>query len=131
MPHFIVEYSANLEPTVNIGELISTVHKAAIASGVFPLKGTRTRAARRDLYEIADGHADNGFVHITARIGQGRNLDVRQEAGELIYEAACEYLRSYFEQHPLAISFEMQEIDADTSFKFNNLPAWIERRQSL
>ena len=130
MPHFIVEYSANLEPAVNIGELVSSVHKAAIMSGVFPLKGTRTRAARRDLFEIADGHADNAFVHITARIGQGRSVDVRQQAGELIYEAACEYLRPYFEQHPLAISFEMQEIEADTSFKFNNIPEWIERRQS-
>lgn len=130
MPHFIVEYSANLEPAVNIGELLSCVHKAAVVSGIFPLKGMRTRAARRDYFEIADGHADNAFVHITARIGQGRSVEVRQQASELIYEAACEYLRPVFEQRPLAISFEMQEIDADTSFKFNNIPEWMERRQA-
>ncbi len=130
MPHFTVEYSTNLEPAVNIDELVSVVHQAALDSGVFPLKGTRTRAAPRSVYEIADGHAENAFVHITAMIGEGRTIAVRQQAGELIYEAACEYLRDYFDDHPLAISFVMQEIEADTSFKFNNLPEWIERRKT-
>jgi 5-carboxymethyl-2-hydroxymuconate isomerase len=129
MPHFIVEYSANLESGVDINGLVEAVHKAALDTGVFPLKGTRTRAARREIYEIADGHADNAFVHVTARIGHGRKVEVRQSAGESVFDAACEFLRPYFEQHPLAVSFEIQEIDPDTSFKFNNLPDWIERRQ--
>lgn len=129
MPHFIVEYSANLEPAVDIRGLIGAVHDAAIASGVFPLKGTRTRAARREVYAIADGHPDNAFVHVLARVGHGREVEVRQQAAEAVFDAACEYLRPYFEEHPLAVSFEMQEIEAATSFKFNNLPDWIERRQ--
>ena len=76
MPHFIVEYSANLESAADIKGLVAAVHKAAIQTGVFPLKGTRTRAARREVYEIADGHADNAFVHVTARIGRGRSVEV-------------------------------------------------------
>ena len=129
MPHFIVEYSANLESAADIEGLVATVHKAAINTGVFPLKGTRTRAVRREIYEIADGHPDNAFVHVTARIGHGRSVEARQSAGEAIFDAVCEFLRPYFEQHPLAVSFEIQEIDPDTSFKFNNLPDWIEQRQ--
>ncbi|MFT4563446.1 MAG: 5-carboxymethyl-2-hydroxymuconate isomerase [Gammaproteobacteria bacterium] len=130
MPHFIVEYSANLEACVDIQNLIQAVHDAAIETGVFPLKGTRTRAARRQTYAIADGHPDNGFVHVTARIGPGRSIAVRQQAGEAIYDAVCEYMRAYFEKNPLAISFEMQEIDPHTSFKFNNLPDWIAERKT-
>jgi len=129
MPHFIVEYSANLDTRIDIPNLIQAVHVAAIETGVFPLKGTRTRAVRRELYVIADGHPDNGFIHVTARIGHGRSTAVRQQAGEAIYDAVCEFMRSYFEQNPLAISFEMQEIDPDTSFKFNNFPDWIAARE--
>ena len=128
MPHFIVEYSANLEAEIDIKDLIGAVHDAAIRTGVFPLKGTRTRAQRHDIYKIADGHTDNAFVHVLARIGHGRSAAVRQQAGQAIHDSVCDYLRSYSEQHPLAISFEMREIDPDTSFKLNNLPQWIEAR---
>ena len=130
MPHFIVEYSANLEPAVNISELVAAIHVAAIGTGVFPLKGTRTRAVRRDIYAIADQHVDNAFVHVSAKIGHGRTVEVRQEAGEAVFNAACAYLRPYFEAHPLAVSFDIQEIDPVTSFKSNNLPQWIERRRA-
>lgn len=129
MPHFIVEYSSNLEPAVDIAALVAVIHRAAIATAVFPPSGIRTRAARRDIYEIADGHADNAFVHVLARIGHGRSEAVRRQVGEVVFQAAYEYLRPYLEQHPLAISFELHEIDAHSSFKFNNLPDWIEQRQ--
>ena len=130
MPHFIVEYSANLESRVDIKNLIQAVHAAAIETGVFPLKGTRTRAVPRETYVIADGHADNGFVHVTSRIARGRSTEVRKRASEAIYDVVCAFMRSYFEQNPLAISFEMQEIEPDTSFKLNNLPEWIAERET-
>ena len=71
MPHLIVEYSANLEPALDIATLVEALHEAALETGVFPIGGMRTRAARRDLYRIADGHADNAFIHVQARIGAG------------------------------------------------------------
>jgi 5-carboxymethyl-2-hydroxymuconate isomerase len=128
MPHFIVEYSANLATRVDIEKLIEVVHRAAIQTGIFPLKGTRTRAVSRDTYLIADEHPDNGFVHVVGRIGHGRDAATRQAAAEAVFDVVCEYLRPYFEKQPLAVSLEFQEIDADTNFKFNNLPEWIARR---
>ena len=128
MPHFIIEYSANLEPHIDINALVRTVHEAAIETGIFPLKGLRTRACPRHTYRIADAHPDNAFVHITARVGHGRTVAIRRAAGEAVFGAACEFLRPHFERNPLAISFEMEQIDPDTSFKANNLPAWITHR---
>ena len=37
MPHLIIEYSANLEPEIQIRQLVDTLHAAAIATGVFPV----------------------------------------------------------------------------------------------
>ena len=129
MPHLIVEYSANLDDMLDIQSLVHAVHEAALDTGIFPKAGTRTRAARRAAYEIADGHADNSFVHLTVRVGAGRPVAVRQEAGNLIFARLTDALAAHSATHPIAISFEMVEINPDTSWKQNNLPQALEARQ--
>ena len=121
MAHFIIEYSANIEERLDLDTLMVKVRDAAVATGVFPLGGIRVRAARRDHYVVADGHSDNGFIHCIARIGAGRPLERRRRAGEALFEVICTHLTALYEDNPLAISFEMQEIDPDLSFKKNNL----------
>ena len=121
MPHLILEYSANLEDQVDIKGLVRTVHDAALNTGIFPEAGTRTRAAKRTAYEIADRHPDNGFVHLTLRIGMGRTVEVRQTAGEQIFAALTRALADRYAEGRLAVSFEMVEINADTSWKQNNI----------
>ena len=128
MPHFIIEYSANLDSELDLPAFVEAVHEAALATGIFPLKGMRTRAARRETYRIADGHPDNGFVHLVARIGHGRTLEVKKTGGQAIFDAVTAHLKPLSDRLPLAISFEIQEIDPDLNFKTNNLPEWIERR---
>src|SRR5262249_61145050 len=84
MPHIIVEYSANLRERIGPGKLVECVHQAALRTGVFPIGGTRTRAAERAYYRVADGHPDNAFVHVVMRIGHGRDLETRRRrAGEV------------------------------------------------
>ena len=130
MPHFIIEYSANLEQQISVDDVISRVHAAAAETGIFPLKGTRTRAARREAYQIADGHPDNLFVHLQARIGAGRSLDVKQQAAQHIFEALTAVLEPVSARAPLAISFEVVEMDEALNFKHNNIPEWLEKRKS-
>ncbi|MYK28467.1 MAG: 5-carboxymethyl-2-hydroxymuconate isomerase, partial [Gammaproteobacteria bacterium] len=72
MPHLVVEYSANLESRLELEALMAKLRDVAVAGGVFPLAGIRVRAARRDRYLIADGDPAHGFVHVMARIGEGR-----------------------------------------------------------
>lgn len=129
MPHFVVEYSSNLEDRLDLDGLIYKIHETAAGTGVFERKGIRTRAACRDRYRIADGHPDNGFVHLVARIGHGRSVEVRRDAGEKIFAAVCAHLEPIYESSPLGISFEIQEINPDVAFRQNNLPDWIAKRE--
>lgn len=128
MPHFIIEYSANVEQRLELPAFVAAVHEAALATGIFPLKGIRTRALRCEHYRIADGHPDNAFIHLVARIGHGRSLEVRKQAGDGIFKAVTDWLQPVYDRYPLAFSFEIQEIDPVLNFKLNNLPQWIERR---
>ncbi len=130
MPHQIIEYSANLEPTLRLSELIATLHEAAASVEAFPLAGLRTRAVRRDHYRIADDHPENGYVHVVLRIAHGRPLDVQQAAGSRIFEALCGHLEPIYSKSPLAISFEMQEINPDLRWKQNNLREYLNKRRA-
>ena len=77
VPHQIIEYSSNLEDRINITRLVDILHAAAIGLEVLPRAGVRTRAVRRDLYKIADGHVENTFVHVTLRLAAGRSDEAK------------------------------------------------------
>lgn len=128
MAHIVIEYSANLHGQLDFPGFLRAVHEAALATGVFPIGGIRTRAYEAQHYVIADAHPDNAFVHISLRVGHGRDLDTRQRACEAIFAAAVEQLAGLYERLPLGIALEMQEIDPALSFKKNNLHEYVKRR---
>jgi len=129
LPHVVVEYSANLEGRLDFPALLQTLRDTAVATGIFPLGGTRVRAYRADHYLVADGHADNAFVHIVMRIGHGRDLETRKRAAQAVFDAACANLADLYDSGPLGISFEVQEIEPQLSFKKNNLHEYVKQRQ--
>ena len=128
MPHAIIEYSANMESKIDLDELIATVHQAALETGVFPEGGLRTRAARRDNYKIADGHADNGFVHFILKIGPGRDEETKKNAMDHIFGAACDFLGPTFDTSPLGLSIEVFELPPVLRINKNNLHEWVSKR---
>lgn len=128
MPHIVVEYSSNIGDRVDLDRLIERLHETAIATGVFPIGGARTRAAERTRYRIADGHPDNGFVHVTLRIGHGRDAETKRGAAQAVFDALCDELAELFERAPLGISFELQELDPVLNFKKNNLHDYVKAR---
>ena len=130
MPHLIIEYSANLDADLDMPALARAVHAAALATGIFPIGGCRTRLARRDDYVIGDGHPDNRFIHIQARIGAGRPADVRQQAAEQIFECLKSNTAAVFAARPLGLTLEIVEIDPVGSLKHNNLHEIIARRET-
>jgi 5-carboxymethyl-2-hydroxymuconate isomerase len=121
MPHFSIEYSANLDGALDIGALCEVVRNAAVQTGIFPLGGIRVRAIRCEHYAIADGRAGLSFLDILLRIGEGRELVVRQKAGEQIFAAVSSHLDNIFATGRFALSFDVQINDSATSWKRNNI----------
>jgi 5-carboxymethyl-2-hydroxymuconate isomerase len=130
MPHQIIEYSANLESRIDIESVVDGLHEAAMGIDGLPLGGLRTRAAKREAYQVADRHPDNAFVHVILKLGHGRPLEKRREFGEALFAALCDLLEPVSASSPLAISFEIQEIHPDLTWKKNNLRDYIASRQS-
>jgi 5-carboxymethyl-2-hydroxymuconate isomerase len=121
MPHFTIEYSANLDGRVDMDRIVELVRKAAVETGIFPLGGIRVRAIRCEHYAIADGSPQSGFLAMLLRLGEGRDLAARQKAGEHIFKALSAHLDPVFAGSKFALSFDMQINDKQTSWKRNNI----------
>ncbi len=121
MPHFTIEYSANLDGRLDIGAVCEVVRQAAVETGIFPLGGIRVRAIRCEHYAIADNKRDYGFLDMVLRIGEGRDLPTRKKAGEHVFQALSRHLDPVFAASKFALSFDMQINDKDTSWKRNNI----------
>lgn len=128
MPHQIIEYSANLEDRIDIRSVVEGLHAAAMETEGLPVGGLRTRAARREHFQVADRHPDNAFVHVVLKLGHGRPLEIRRAFGERLFSVLCEILEPVSSTSPLAISFEIQEIDPELTWKKNNLRDHMARR---
>lgn len=130
MPHLIIEHSANLGARIDIDELVDGMHERALSIDGLPLGGLRTRAQAREHYRIADRHPDNAFVHVILKLGHGRPLEKRREFGEQLFAALCDLLEPASSTSPLAISFEVQEIHPELTWKQNNLRDYIAEREA-
>ena len=121
MPHIIIEHSANVSAVTDVQALVEAVHERALATGVAPLLGLRTRATSVQHYAVADRRPENMFLAVTARLGPGRSDADKHRFLEAILEAVETHLGDA--QRTMSISVELQEIDAEFRINKNNLRA--------
>lgn len=128
MPHQIIEYSANLDGELAIDDLVSAMHRTAVTIDCLPTAGIRTRAVRRDHFLVADGHPDNAFINVTLRIAEGRTPQEKKAAGMALFETLKTFVAALYQRRPMALSFEIQEIDAETRWKQGNIRDYMAQR---
>ncbi|MBN9244707.1 MAG: 5-carboxymethyl-2-hydroxymuconate Delta-isomerase [Mesorhizobium sp.] len=119
MPHMVVEYSANLDASVDIAQLCTLLSRTIFDTGLFELGAIRVRAFRAEAYAVADRLPENGFIDLNLRIGKGRSAEEKKRAGEAIFAAVTAHLAGLFATPHFALSLEIREIDADLSWKKN------------
>ena len=121
MPHFTFEYSRNLAERLDIQGLCNATLQAVLETGLFETGAVRVRAIACNHYAIADRMAENAFLDLTARIGAGRAPEDVRRAGEAIFEAVALYCADLFDTPYFALSMELNEINAELSWKRNSI----------
>jgi len=119
MPHFVIEYSANLDGHVDFDGLCSEIRQTIIDTDMFEIGAVRVRTVRCDHYAIADELPENAFLDMSFRIGVGRSAAGIKRAGEAIFSAVSARLAPLFETPHFALSLEIREIDPGLSWKKN------------
>ncbi len=126
MPHFQIDYSANLEEVVDMSALCERIRATAAQIETFPIAGIRVRAVRVDHVAMADGNPKHGFIDLSVRLREGRSDEVKAEAIQTLFAALKEHVTPAMEVHSIALSAEMRDINADLSPKFGNVRHHLE-----
>ncbi|MGB0506471.1 MAG: 5-carboxymethyl-2-hydroxymuconate isomerase [Pikeienuella sp.] len=117
MPHLSFEYSSGLEDAVDLTAFARRMRDVMDETGVFPFAGIRVRGHKADICVIAD-EGDYDFLHMFLWLGAGRDIATQKRVAEAVYSAAEAFFSDM--TRPLALSFDMGELNADLSIKRHN-----------
>lgn len=125
MPHLIYEVTDNLDNAESdIQGLLQKSNQVLIdQGGVFPTGGIRSRVVWLKDYCVADGTADDAFVHVTLKVGAGRSGAARKKTGDELFAMICEHFAAIYQKRPLALSLEIVEFSEAGTWKQNNIHA--------
>ncbi|MBD7937320.1 5-carboxymethyl-2-hydroxymuconate Delta-isomerase [Cytobacillus sp. Sa5YUA1] len=122
MPHFIIEYTSNIKSDAHIPALLEKANKILISkSPTFPIGGIRSRAIELKDYYIADGQADDAFVHATLKIGSGRSEQEKASVCDELFTMMKEHFQELYDHRYFALSMELYEFSEAGTYKWNNI----------
>jgi 5-carboxymethyl-2-hydroxymuconate isomerase len=122
MPHCVVEYTDNLGQEAAIPTLLAKLAaKFRDSEGVFPTGGIRVRAIRLTEYVVADGKGNDAFVHITNKIGAGRDPAFKEKFFDELFAVVREHFAPLSASRSLALSMYVEVADETGSYKLNNI----------
>ena len=125
MPHFHIDYSANLEERLDIAGLLVVLRDAALATGLFPAAGIRIRATPCAHVLIADGNPDHAFMDISIRLRGGRQQADKERATNMIFAAAEQDCAGVMASSSFMLSLEMRDIDPELSPKASSIRRYL------
>lgn len=126
MPHFQIDYSANLEAVVDMGALCEVIRARAATIETFPMAGIRVRATRVDHVAMANGDVEHGFIDLSVRLREGRPDAVKRDAIDQIFATLKDFMTPAMASHSIALSAEMRDINAELSLKFGTVRDHLE-----
>ena len=126
MPHFQIDYSANLEAVVDMGALCEVIRARAAPIETFPMAGIRVRATRVDHVAMANGDVKHGFIDLSVRLREGRPDAVKRDAIDQIFATLKDFMTPAMASHSIALSAEMRDINAELSLKFGTVRDHLE-----
>ena len=108
--------------------LVAALHNRAAELEPIPLAGLRTRAFASTHFRVADSDPNNAYIAVYLRIAKGREEDTRINIGQTLHECLCDYVKEIYDCDPIALSYEIQEIEPTARWNTNNLREHLARR---
>lgn len=115
MPHVVLQYTANLDPLVDMPSFCKEIATALVAmkaedgKALFPIGGTRVLAYPAQHYAVADAKADYAFCYINIRIAAGRTDAKKKEAGDTVLALAQARFAAAFDKQPVGVTIQIDE----------------------
>jgi 5-carboxymethyl-2-hydroxymuconate isomerase len=117
MPHLTLEYSSNLDPDPDFATLFSRFHEILAAAGI-KKENCKSRAVSRARFFIGTGGSGRAFVHLDARILQGRAPETKRAIGGQLLAALRDHFRAPENVDDLQLTVEIRDMARHSYFKF-------------
>jgi 5-carboxymethyl-2-hydroxymuconate isomerase len=118
MPHLTVEYTRNLQPTLEFADLFGRLHAVLTEVGGIKQENCKSRAAQLNEFFVGDGAADAGFVHLDVRFLEGRSSDVKREIGARMLAILQDWFRGEgLDAGSAQFTVEIRDIERAAYFK--------------
>lgn len=123
MPHFVLEYSINSgETDQSIGKLFESLHEAALQTGIFSLKGIRSRAYACDQYRGNSDDHEHCFAHLELKVRADRSQQDLKHLASIIFERLKSHFETAIQDRDMALSFRITKLEPILKFNLNNIP---------
>ncbi|GAA0440379.1 5-carboxymethyl-2-hydroxymuconate Delta-isomerase [Lentibacillus halophilus] len=120
MPHFYLEYSDNIKNETNISDLLQKLNDVFLSHHhIIPAGGLKMRAMEFSEYVIADGKADDAFVHATLKLAKGRTEEDKKALCEDLFETMETHFDELLQKRYIGLSMEFYEFATPTYKKSN------------
>lgn len=108
MPHIICEYSRELSKYLNVTHMLHDMHQHLGKEPSVDLKRIKTRAVPVDDFVVGDGETYHHMMHITLKVMEGRDAEVRKRMAVDLQTIAKGYVQD------CAVTAEVVELDKET-----------------
>ncbi|MES2324207.1 MAG: 5-carboxymethyl-2-hydroxymuconate isomerase [Pseudomonadota bacterium] len=118
MPHLRIDYTANLDPQVDMQGLCTALASAmaslldVFGNPVFPLAGTRVLAFPAPFHAVGDGQPGNSFMYLNLRVTPGRSSETVRVAGNALLAVVRAHVDAAGLGAPLAVTLHIDELAA-------------------
>lgn len=129
MPHLVIQYSAELEPDLDMDSLCRGLADTIVGfrdetgAAPFPVGGTRVLAYPAPHSAVGDGKHDCAFAYFKLRIARGRSPAVKQALGEALAATIRQHLAPLLESRNVGLTLQMDEGAEVFDAKLGNLHA--------
>ncbi|KPJ92097.1 MAG: hypothetical protein AMS18_08085 [Gemmatimonas sp. SG8_17] len=119
MPHLTVEYTRNIEPTLELSDLFGRLHAVLTEVGGIKQENCKSRAVQLKEFFVGDGAAGAGFVHLDVRFLEGRSSDVKREIGTRMLAILRDcFCGTGLDAESAQFTVEIRDIGRATYFKY-------------
>ena len=114
MPHLIITYTPNVEPSVALSQLCRALADAMVAAtddagkAVFPTGGVRVMALQAAHYAVSDGtRAGDAFMYLNLRMKAGRSPAVHQSVGNALMAVVQAHTAQAFKDRTIGVTLQI------------------------
>jgi len=109
MPHIVVEYSSNLTSSVKESDLLRSLHRVVLDSGIFSPEAIKARGVSYDEGDYVLPEGKKSFLHVTVSILAGRDTEPRRQISDSVFKASKALIPSAD-----SVSVNLHEMDEKT-----------------